>query len=88
VFALRRGARPLPDGERPLVVRDAAGQWTVDFRAVRAAMGMPDRPPLPLHTISAALTIDRAAGRAHPHRRRGRVAPGRGTPLALPALRD
>jgi tRNA1(Val) A37 N6-methylase TrmN6 len=26
----------------PLVVRDGAGQWTADFRAVRRTMGMPD----------------------------------------------
>lgn len=44
LFAMRRGDRPLPEGEAPLVVRDAAGQWTADFRAVRVAMGMPDQP--------------------------------------------
>ncbi len=31
--------------EPPLVVRDARGAWTPAFRAVRRAMGMPDRPP-------------------------------------------
>jgi tRNA1(Val) A37 N6-methylase TrmN6 len=30
---------------RTLVVRDEAGQWTGDFRAVRAAFGMPSTPP-------------------------------------------
>jgi tRNA1(Val) A37 N6-methylase TrmN6 len=30
--------------EPPLVVRDARGAWTPEFRAVRRAMGMPDRP--------------------------------------------
>jgi len=29
----------------PLVVRDARGAWTPEFRAVRRAMGMPDRAP-------------------------------------------
>lgn len=36
-----RSAPPDP----PLVVRDAGGAWTPAFRAVRAAMGMPPRPP-------------------------------------------
>jgi tRNA1Val (adenine37-N6)-methyltransferase len=44
VFAFRRGSAPLPAGRAPLVVRNAAGQWTREFGAVRAAMGMPDRP--------------------------------------------
>ncbi|MFN8640206.1 MAG: methyltransferase domain-containing protein [Candidatus Binatia bacterium] len=44
LFAMRRGVAAMPDGETPLIVRGADGQWTADFRAVRAAMGMPDRP--------------------------------------------
>lgn len=43
VFAARRArwdAGPLP----ALVVRDRAGQWTPEFLALRAAMGMPPRP--------------------------------------------
>ena len=43
LFAMRRGAGSPADAEAPLVVRDAVGQWTADFRAVRVAMGMPDR---------------------------------------------
>ena len=40
VFALAR--LPLPPRVRePLVVRDAGGRWTEDFRQLRAAMGMP-----------------------------------------------
>jgi len=40
VYALRR--EPARTEVRPpLVVRDAAGQWTPEFRAVRADMGMP-----------------------------------------------
>jgi tRNA1(Val) A37 N6-methylase TrmN6 len=31
--------------EPPLVVRDARGAWTPAFRAVRRAMGLPDRAP-------------------------------------------
>ena len=31
--------------EPPLVVRDVRGAWTPEFRTVRRAMGMPDRPP-------------------------------------------
>ncbi|MBK7863820.1 MAG: methyltransferase [Archangiaceae bacterium] len=31
--------------EEQLTVRDADDQWTQEFRAVRAAMGMPSRPP-------------------------------------------
>jgi hypothetical protein len=31
--------------EETLVVRDARGQWTPAFSAVRAAMGMPPTPP-------------------------------------------
>ncbi|MCB9732076.1 MAG: methyltransferase [Deltaproteobacteria bacterium] len=42
------GAEP-PGGERApaevFAVRDRAGQWTPAFRALRATMGMPDRPP-------------------------------------------
>ena len=44
VYALRASAEPVPaavaSSER-LVVRDERGQWTPEFRAVRAAMGMP-----------------------------------------------
>ena len=42
VYALRRGTAPegaVVDG--PLVVRDAAGEWSTAFRAVRREMGMP-----------------------------------------------
>jgi tRNA1Val (adenine37-N6)-methyltransferase len=31
--------------EPALVVRDARGAWTEEFRTIRRAMGMPDRPP-------------------------------------------
>jgi tRNA1(Val) A37 N6-methylase TrmN6 len=50
----REGKAPLVDvdvfgpGARTdhrLVVRDAGGQWTPAFRAVREAMGMPSKPP-------------------------------------------
>lgn len=41
VYALRRDAPPAPVIDEPLVVRDAAGRRTADFRALRAAMGMP-----------------------------------------------
>lgn len=34
-----------PPIEQELVVRDAKGQWTEAFRAVRQRFGMPDRPP-------------------------------------------
>ena len=44
VFAMRAGGGPLPAPAPPLVVRDDADQWTAEFRTVRAAMGMPDRP--------------------------------------------
>ncbi|MBS1153877.1 MAG: hypothetical protein H6Q89_5575 [Myxococcaceae bacterium] len=43
VFCAQRAAcvpQPLP----ALQVRDAAGQWTAEFLAVRSAMGMPPRP--------------------------------------------
>ena len=33
--------------DHQLTVRDRAGAWTPAFRAVRAAMGMPDTPPTP-----------------------------------------
>ncbi len=36
---------PGPRVDRTLIVRDAASQWTAEFRAVREAMGMPSRPP-------------------------------------------
>jgi tRNA1Val (adenine37-N6)-methyltransferase len=46
VYALRRAAgRPATAIDGPLVVRDAAGEWTVAFRAVRRDMGMPPVPP-------------------------------------------
>ena len=46
VYRMRRAADPpvasrLPPGH--LVVRDRAGQWTAEFAAVRASMGMPNR---------------------------------------------
>ena len=44
VYVLRADETP-PVVEPPLVVRDARGAWTAEFRAVRRAMGMPDRPP-------------------------------------------
>ncbi len=34
-----------PTSRHALVVRDAAGAWTPEFRAVRAALGMPQAPP-------------------------------------------
>ena len=39
------GPAPAPRTDHSLTVRDRAGAWTPEFRAVRAAMGMPDRPP-------------------------------------------
>lgn len=41
VYALRREAAAATIDEAPLVVRDAAGRRTAEFRALRAAMGMP-----------------------------------------------
>ncbi len=43
IAVLRRAPAPLVSGS--LTVRDAAGQWTSDFKRVRAAMGMPVRGP-------------------------------------------
>jgi len=40
VYVMRRAAEE-PSGVRTLVVRDAAGHWTDDFRTVRRDMGMP-----------------------------------------------
>jgi tRNA1(Val) A37 N6-methylase TrmN6 len=40
VYALRREAART-EVRPPLVVRDRAGQWTPEFRALRADMGMP-----------------------------------------------
>jgi tRNA1Val (adenine37-N6)-methyltransferase len=46
VHALRHAAIAGPRRvDPPLVVRDADGRWTDDYRAVRRAFGMPDRPP-------------------------------------------
>jgi tRNA1(Val) A37 N6-methylase TrmN6 len=39
------GAEPVHAASHTLVVRDQAGTWTVEFQAVRAAMGMPSTPP-------------------------------------------
>jgi tRNA1Val (adenine37-N6)-methyltransferase len=36
---------PGPRRDHQLIVRDAAGAWTSDFRTVRRDLGMPDRPP-------------------------------------------
>lgn len=36
---------PAPPTTRTLTVRDAAGQWTPEFRQVREAFGMPSSPP-------------------------------------------
>jgi len=44
VYVMRAGASAAPVVESPLLVRDAHGRWTAAFRAVRRAMGMPDRP--------------------------------------------
>lgn len=43
VYVLRRRTAGAADSALPaaLVVRDRAGQWTLEFRALRAAMGMP-----------------------------------------------
>jgi len=46
VYAMRRaGDAPAACVLPPLVVRDACGQWTAEFRAVRRAMGMPAQAP-------------------------------------------
>ncbi len=46
VWVLRHAAEVAAEEPRQrLVVRDRAGQWTPAFRAVRAAMGMPDVVP-------------------------------------------
>ena len=45
LYVLRAAPAEEADWEPPLVVRDARGAWTPAFRAVRRAMGMPDRPP-------------------------------------------
>lgn len=46
VWVMRHAAEVAAEGPRQaLVVRDRAGQWTPAFRAVRAALGMPDVPP-------------------------------------------
>jgi tRNA1(Val) A37 N6-methylase TrmN6 len=37
--------KPAPRVESVLTVRDAGGQWTQDFRALRDEMGMPSSPP-------------------------------------------
>jgi tRNA1Val (adenine37-N6)-methyltransferase len=39
---------PAAPTRHTLSVRDRAGAWTPEFRAVRVAMGMPDQPPRPL----------------------------------------
>ena len=38
-------AAPASTTPYTLIVRDTAGAWTADFRAVRDAMGMPSTPP-------------------------------------------
>ena len=43
IDVLGRAARGRAD--HTLTVRDRAGAWTPEFRAVRVAMGMPDTPP-------------------------------------------
>jgi tRNA1(Val) A37 N6-methylase TrmN6 len=45
LYVLRAAPAETAGVEPPLVVRDARGAWTPAFRAVRRAMGMPDRPP-------------------------------------------
>jgi tRNA1(Val) A37 N6-methylase TrmN6 len=45
VYVMRHAEGVSTVVEPPLVVRDARGAWTPEFRAVRHAMGMPDRPP-------------------------------------------
>ncbi len=44
LHVLRAAPAEASHAEPPLVVRDARGAWTPAFRAVRRAMGMPDRP--------------------------------------------
>jgi len=43
VYVMRAARDAAALVEPPLVVRDARGSWTPEFRAVRRAMGMPDR---------------------------------------------
>lgn len=43
LYVMRAAYDAAPVVEPPLVVRDARGAWTPEFRAVRRAMGMPDR---------------------------------------------
>jgi tRNA1(Val) A37 N6-methylase TrmN6 len=43
--ASEASAAQAPPVARTLIVRDRAGAWTPEFRAVREAMGMPSRPP-------------------------------------------
>jgi tRNA1Val (adenine37-N6)-methyltransferase len=43
VAVVKRSAGDL--AQSALLVRTAEGQWTPEFRALRAEMGMPDRPP-------------------------------------------
>jgi len=45
LYVMRTAPAAIPIIEPPLVVRDARGAWTDEFRAIRRAMGMPDRPP-------------------------------------------
>jgi tRNA1(Val) A37 N6-methylase TrmN6 len=45
VHVMRATETRAPRVEPALVVRDGRGAWTAEFRAVRRAMGMPDRPP-------------------------------------------
>lgn len=45
VYVMRAARAAAPGVEPLLVVRDGRGAWTPEFRAVRRAMGMPDRAP-------------------------------------------
>jgi tRNA1Val (adenine37-N6)-methyltransferase len=44
VFTMEIGEPSWPDRATHIVVRDRTGAWTEEFRGVRRAMGMPDRP--------------------------------------------
>jgi tRNA1(Val) A37 N6-methylase TrmN6 len=52
VYVMRASGTGPAAVEPPLVVRDGRGAWTPSFRAVRGAMGMPDRPPSRFDTDS------------------------------------
>ena len=45
VFEAAAGAHAFAKWSESLTVRDESGEWTEEFRSVRAAFGMPTRPP-------------------------------------------